>query len=402
MNTKLRWPILLCYSFMLFSLSAHAQSFKTIGYLPYYRFSLIDEIDFTKVTHVNISFANPNLQGDLSVGGVDIKPVVQKAKEASVKVYLALAGAALTDNQVIAWRELLKTGNRADFVHKIIKYVIDHDLDGIDVDLEWDHVDENYSGFVLALRDSVNHYDLGLTAALPGNYRYPQITNQALLTFDWVNMMAYDLTGPWSPGNPGQHSPLEYAHSAIAFWNSQGVTNDRLTLGVPFYGYDFGNQDNVITRTYREMVNLDPENAYTDQVQDIYYNGIPTIMAKSQLALSELSGIMIWELGQDDFGNLSMLDKIWETVQSTVAVEELPDEMKVQVFPNPFHDWIKVEVPPGSGYFREIFDQHGRLVYTSKDSIIELINLSVPPGIYFLRLAGPKKIYIHKLVKSDI
>ena len=117
------------------------------------------------------------MQGDLSVGGVDIKPVVQKAKEASVKVYFALAGAALTDNQVTAWRELLKPGNRADFIHKIIKYVIDHDLDGIDVDLEWDHVDETYSGFVLALRDSVNHYDLGLTAALPGNYRYPQITN---------------------------------------------------------------------------------------------------------------------------------------------------------------------------------------------------------------------------------
>ena len=95
--------------------------------------------------------------------------------------------------------------------------------------------------------------------------------------------MVYDLTGPWSPGNPGQHSPLESAHSAIAFWNNQGVTNDRLTLGVPFYGYDFGNPGNVMTRTYREMDNLDPENAYTDQVQDIYYNGIPTIMAKAQL-----------------------------------------------------------------------------------------------------------------------
>lgn len=97
-----------------------------------------------------------------------------------------------------------------------------------------------------------------------------------------------------------------------------------------------------------------------------------------------------------------MLDEIRETVQTTVAVEELPDEMKVQVFPNPFQDWIKVEVPPGSGDLIEIFDQHGRLVYTSMNSIIELINLSVPPDIYFLRLTGAKKIYIHKLVKSDI
>ncbi len=401
MDTMVRLQILLCFSFMLFFVNAHAQSFKTIGYLPYYRFSLIEEIDFSKVTHLNISFANPNLQGDLSVGGVDINPIVQKAKEASVKVYIALAGAALTANQVIAWKELLKLGNRADFIHKIIKYVIDHDLDGIDVDLEWDHVDDNYSGFVLALRDSVNHYDLGLTAALPGNYRYPQITNQALLTFDWVNMMVYDLTGPWSPGNPGQHSPLEYAHTAIAFWNSQGVTNDRLTLGVPFYGYDFSNPGNIVARTYREIVNLDPQNAYIDQVQDIYYNGIPTIMAKAQLTLSELSGIMIWELGQDDFGNLSMLDQIWESVQTTVTVAS-QDEMKVQVFPNPFKDWIKIEVPPSSGYLKEIFDQHGRLVYTSKHSGKELIDLSVPPGIYFLRLTGPKKISVHKLVKSDI
>ena len=32
---------------------------RVVGYFPYYRFSLNDKIQYCKVTHLNISFANP-------------------------------------------------------------------------------------------------------------------------------------------------------------------------------------------------------------------------------------------------------------------------------------------------------------------------------------------------------
>ena len=42
----------------------------------------------------------------------------------------------------------------------------------------------------------------------------------------------------------------------------------------------------------------------------IYYNGIPTIKSKVQLALQKAGGIMIWQLMQDASGAKSLLNRI--------------------------------------------------------------------------------------------
>lgn len=67
------------------------QSFKTIGYLPYYRFSLVDQIDFSKITHLNIAFAHPDADGYLDVFGQNIMPIVAAGHAAGAEVFIALA-----------------------------------------------------------------------------------------------------------------------------------------------------------------------------------------------------------------------------------------------------------------------------------------------------------------------
>jgi GH18 family chitinase len=49
----------------------------------------------------------------------------------------------------------------------------------------------------------------------------------------------------------------------------------------------------------------------------VFYNGIPTIQAKTQLALQRASGIMIWELSQDTMDETSLLNAIFQTVQGS-------------------------------------------------------------------------------------
>ena len=57
---------------LLFALqTASAQAFKVIGYLPTYRFNWLNDIEFDRLTHVNIAFANPDSLGNLSCGGVE-------------------------------------------------------------------------------------------------------------------------------------------------------------------------------------------------------------------------------------------------------------------------------------------------------------------------------------------
>ena len=48
----------------------------------------------------------------------------------------------------------------------------------------------------------------------------------------------------------------------------------------------------------------------SDNVGNMFYNGRPTIINKVQLAAQNISGIMIWELGQDSFTDYSLLQTI--------------------------------------------------------------------------------------------
>ena len=390
---------LLCLCIFL-NEAINAQEFKTIGYFPHYRLSHIEEIDFTSITHCNIAFANPDLEGNLSFDGSDITPIIEKAHDHDVVVLISLAGGYLKPEWEEAWNHLMKTENRSAFIHKMISYAKNLGIEGIDVDLEWSYVNELYSPFVLELRDSTLAHNLLLTAALPGTHRFPPVSDEVIAQYDWINMMVYDLKGPWDPSNAGPHSPYSFAVNSIAYWENQGVEKERLTLGVPFYGYDFSNSNKTTALTYNQIVNLDPENANNDVAGDIYYNGMPTIRAKTELALEELGGIMIWELGQDHFSQYSLLNVISETVNELFSsIEESPNNTLASI-PNPFYDQIIIEGKKNN--VARFYDMVGHLVFEYKlQNDLEAINTSsLIPGLYVLSIFSESNVKSRKLIKQ--
>ncbi|MEQ8703266.1 MAG: glycosyl hydrolase family 18 protein [Phaeodactylibacter sp.] len=392
--------LLLTFAIAMGPLTAQ-QDFKVIGYLPYYRFSYNSQIEYERLTHLNLSFANPDMEGNLDIGGQDITPIVSAAKAAGVDVYISLAGGALTDEWEQAWEHLMLPQNRSAFIHKIMQYVEVHELDGIDFDLEWSHVNEKYSPFVLELRDSVTAHGLTLTAALPGTHRYPDITDEALAAYDWINMMAYDLTGSWAPNNPGPHSPYSFALNAMFYWQGQGVPKSKLTLGVPFYGYDFGGTP-VVSRRYGTIVDWDPENAWVDQVDQVYYNGIPTIVQKTQLAHAQLAGIMIWELGQDHFSDLSLLRAIDETLNITSVDGPETTVRLLDFFPNPFRETLTVANTSVKAVDYRISDVHGRILRQARlegSANTQLDVWDLPKGFYLLTAQNDDGQHTYKLIK---
>jgi hypothetical protein len=58
------------------------------------------------------------------------------------------------------------------------------------------------------------------------------------------------------------------------------------------------------------MVSLNSSYSELDNVGSKFYNGRPTIKSKVKLAGEQVSGIMIWELGQDSFSEYSLLKTI--------------------------------------------------------------------------------------------
>jgi chitinase len=327
-----------------------AQSARVVGYLPGYRFYTSNQIEYCKLTHLNLCFANPDHDGNIVFQ--DISAVMADAREDNpgILICVSFGGAGLSVQQAADWSLLIDTAaNRPAFISKIVNYILENDLDGADIDLEWDDVTSGYSDFIVELNTELKAQGKLLTAALPNQTLYGNVNRSALDALDFINIMAYDARGPWNPASPGQHSSYSFAVNGISFWkNTVGIAGPGLTLGVPFYGYDFVDASTVNDFTYASMVQADTTNAELDQVGTAYYNGRPTIRSKVDLANEQVSGIMIWELGQDAFDQYSLLSVIHEEY-TTLGVfttglcgnEAVSDTPRygpgegVRIFPNP-------------------------------------------------------------------
>lgn len=379
---------------------AASQSKKVVGYLPAYRFGDYNSIAYCKLTHLNICFANPDANGNLKIG--NFTTIVNKAKQQNpnIIVCISLGGGTLSTQQLQSWKNIVDIpSNRPAFISKIIAFVELNKLDGVDFDLEWDAVTTGYSDFVIELKDSLQNHNKILSAALPATYRYPLITNKALAVFDFINIMAYDKTGPWSPNIPEQHSSYEFAVQAINFWKNQGVNSEKLTLGVPFYGYNFEDQSNVFGFSYASIVNMNILNADVDQVGKAFYNGRPTIERKVELSAQNTSGIMIWELAQDRFDEYSLLSVIHNKFNSlgftttglcgNVVLADKFKQSQFNIYPNPANNKLWIESDSNSEIIVSVFNLTGNKMNITQSNIFNKTELNVSgltTGIYILNV----------------
>lgn len=299
----------LVVSLLLFTPGSYAQ-FKVIGYYPTYAGGYpggINSIDLAKLTHVYIAFANPDGTGNLVPDygtTANITTVVNACHTKGLKVFLSLGGGAASGGNYQTM--LSSTGNINTFVSKIVAFANTYNLDGIDVDIEGNILDGStltaaqYQSFVTALGSSLHANGKLMSSALGtwfGNY----VTSTAANQFDWINMMSYDLFGPWT--GPGQHAPYTMTTSDFQYWNTtKSVPASKLVVGLPFYGYGWGSLNSAGIR-YCDIVNTYANSQNNDQVGSggnvIYYNGIPTIKQKTTYASQHAAGVMIWELTQD-------------------------------------------------------------------------------------------------------
>ncbi len=292
-------------------------SFKVVGYLGGGGMDKIDNLEIEKLTYLNLAFANPDKNGKLVFSrNADIKPVVKKAHAAGLKVFISLAGGGKCDTAI--WNSVLREEKMRSFVNNILIYVEENSLDGVDVDIEGNllpFIGNSYEPFVLELRKALHAKGKGITCALGASWLHESVSQKSLEAYDFINVMVYDKTGPWNPNNAGQHSPFSFAEDAINYWLvKRKISSDRIVLGMPFYGWEFAKP--ARSNTYRNIVKQNPENAYVDQLDSLYYNGIPTIVKKTQLAMEKLNGVMFWEITQDTVCDLSLLRAVEQTLKA--------------------------------------------------------------------------------------
>jgi spore germination protein YaaH len=291
---------------------------RTVVYLPSYKGTLASfsqQLDFANISYVNLSFLEVDAQGEVSYSDSALPGFVSVAHRAGVKVCVALGGADTIDGGGV-FATLLLDQHRPALVDNLVAFVMSRQLDCLDIDLEGDGVNAYYEAFVTELGARLKPEGIELTAAV-ASWFGDRITPAALDTFDFVNIMAYDLYT--SLQTPMQTSSIEAATSEVERWIARGLPREKAVYGVPFYGKSWpvggGNPETI---GYKDLLVMDPAVATQDHLQPsgtiIYLNSRATIQAKAVLAKT-YGGIMAWEVAQDAAGEASLLQAIREAVE---------------------------------------------------------------------------------------
>jgi len=310
-RTVLTFLSLLGFLSTSFGQSPETSNFKIVGYFKGDIRTEASKIDFAKITHLNVAFINPDSNGVFQVIP-GLSALVAKAHENNVKVLAALGGGKAP----AYYTRLISEKYSTAFVAAIKGLIDNYDLDGIDVDIEGSLITTDYEGFINKLAAVIRPKGL-LTAALATN-NAGNITDAALKSFNFINIMSYDKTGPWRPKDAGPHAPYEMAVEDIKFWINKGLSKQQINLGVPFYGYAF--ESAITSMSYKKLLEVYPGSEKQDELTlkdggKIYYNGLPTIKKKTKLAKEETGGIMIWQLTHDSTDKNSLLRAINEVVR---------------------------------------------------------------------------------------
>jgi chitinase len=306
---------------------------KVVGFYPSWRhLSLpVAEIPWDKLTRVVYAFAVPNIDGTIDTRDLTlVNQLRDSAHLHGVEVYFSVGGGAGSNNFAFIAKD---ETTRKKFVNEVCQYIFENCLDGVDIDWEyWSGYRNNtmdlaesgaFVNIMQMFRNKLNPLDIGISIDVGANqWTGKHFLDAVVNSVDDIQVMCYDFTGPWSA--PGPHSSFEESigsgstgsSTGLAYWiNFRRWPKEKIMLGVPFYGRDFDNQGGEGI-SYSDILNLSADAYLYDRINNIYYNGIPTISRKTKYVLDNgLGGIMIWELGQDSQADsTSLLSAIDRTI----------------------------------------------------------------------------------------
>ncbi len=259
-------------------------------------------VQYGKLTHLNFSFAECTAAGGLTCDTTYLGPVVAQAHAAGVKVLISIGGASNGSTMTTAMRNA-----RTNLTANIEAFVHNWNLDGADIDWEAPANASDgtlFNSLVQTLYTDLHPQGKLVTAALDtGDWFGMYIPGTAFAYLDLLNIMAYDSGGDY------------YFSSGLTYWTGRGVPKIKLMMGVGFFGNPASGSGGE--KAYKDIVAADTNAPYADSSQGYKYNGIPSMVAKTQVAKSNAGGIMIWELSQDTTGGTSLMNAIYNTMVST-------------------------------------------------------------------------------------
>ncbi|KAJ2325197.1 hypothetical protein IWW51_002903 [Coemansia sp. RSA 2702] len=220
--------------------------------------------DFSKYTHINVAFSIPNEDGTFSFEDDWALPqITRQARSGGAQVLMSVGGWTGSNH----FSNILKSeSKRQTLLNSMRDYLKKNELDGIDIDWEYPGRQGNTCNAVDAGQDTPNFLAFlkDLRQLFTGEFgeRKKLITlavrvqpfdingsptsdvSEFAQYVDYVNIMAYDINGPWNP-DTGPNAPFNYEESkgtplsfvsGINAWLDAGMPANKLVAGLGFYG----------------------------------------------------------------------------------------------------------------------------------------------------------------------
>lgn len=263
-------------------------------------------IPYEQLTHINYSFLIPNTDGTFASlnNAWKLQQIVGVAHSQNVRVNIAVGGWGW-DNQFETMAS--DPESRSAFVQNLLAVVNQYQLDGVDID--WEYPDQgqsskNYLALMQELRAALPDKEISTAVISYGDETGLGIPNEVFDLVDFVNVMTYD----------GEvHGSMAEFEQGLNYWSERGVPQEKINIGLPFY-----TRPSEIS--FAKLIQTDPTAAQLDSFE--YngslerYNGIPTVQAKTKLAMQKAGGIMFWALDHDAQGKDSLVNAIFEIVKN--------------------------------------------------------------------------------------
>ncbi|KAH9872172.1 hypothetical protein IAQ61_005007 [Plenodomus lingam] len=242
-----------------------ASTFRKIAYYEAWNLRLRDcdkvmpnQLDTRGLTHLVLAFASidPKSYGILPMNPDDESIYSQfLALPGTFKKIIGVGGWEFSDpgSTRHTWSDMTSSQeHRKAFISSLKQFISKWHFTGIDIDWEWpgssdrggNSADkENQIALVTELRKAMGA-DFSISVVIPAQYDYLKNMDPAGLDahVDWLNILAYDLHGPWDANVNGlgpyikPHTDLKEIDAALELLWSAKVTPKNVVLGLANYG----------------------------------------------------------------------------------------------------------------------------------------------------------------------
>ncbi|HEY2469692.1 MAG TPA: glycoside hydrolase family 18 protein [Terracidiphilus sp.] len=355
------------------------QKFEVTGYVFTRQLALAPgQVDGRKLTRINYAFANIQ-NGQMVLGGpADAQNFTQlkalRTANPGLSVLVSVGGWLWSTN----FSDMALTAqSRQVFEDSVMRFLAQYDLDGLDIDWEYPGMTgaghpfrpEDKQNFTALVKELRHRFDaktrqsgrrLYLTAAMGASDDVIANTEMRKVQryLDAVNLMTYDFYEPGSESITGNHSPLftdpadpkaVSSDKTVRAFQKAGVPAEKILLGVPFYGHEWGNVPDqnhglfqpgkAVPGAYAPFAAIDGNQIgpgftrYWDtsaSVPYLYnvekqifvsYEDSESLKAKCKYVRDhKLGGVMFWDYAGDSSG------KLLTTIDGELGIGETPQQ----------------------------------------------------------------------------